>query len=216
MTVVGVAADVMDAGLGVQQGPTLYVDYFQLNTATARVSLVVRTAGDALVIAGGVRRAIWSVDPNQPIDRVERLADVLRESTGDQRFRTVLLSSFALIGLALALVGVYGVTSAAVKARTWEAGVRMALGATPGSVVRGLLREASVRVLVGVAAGIVVFIALGRLAAGLLYHTSIADPLILACAVLPLAALALAVSYWQARHLALVPPVNALRDDQTV
>jgi len=213
MTVVGVAADVMDAGLGVQQGPTLYVDYFQLNTATARVSLVVRTAGDALAIAGGVRRAIWSVDPNQPVDRVERLADVLRDSTGDQRFRTVLLSTFAIVGLALALVGVYGVTVAAVKARTWEAGVRMALGATPGSVVRGLLRESGRCVLFGVAAGLVAFISLGRLAVGLLYNTSITDPVILACAVLPLAALAMAVSYWQARHLACVPPVDALRND---
>src|SRR5205823_4717887 len=75
LTIVGVAADVMDVGAGVKPGPTLYVPYLQQNTPTARVTLVAWTRGDPLASAQAVRQAIWSVDPNQPVDRVGRLND---------------------------------------------------------------------------------------------------------------------------------------------
>ncbi|HEY1338585.1 MAG TPA: ABC transporter permease, partial [Bryobacteraceae bacterium] len=120
MTIVGVAGDVMDNGLGVQPDPTLYVAYLQQNTSTARVSLVVRTSNDASSFGREIERAVWSVDPGQPIDALAPLPVVLTESTGDQRFQTILLASFALLGLILAMIEIYGVTAAAVTARTWE------------------------------------------------------------------------------------------------
>ena len=212
LTIVGVAADVMDAGLGVAQGPTLYVPYLQQNTPTARVSLIVRTSGDALAIAAGVRQAIWSVDPLQSIDRVERLRDLLADSAGDQYFRTALASAFALAGLALALVGIYGVTAAAVKSRTWEAGVKLALGASPFGMVSGMLVEAGRHVLIGAAVGIAGYVAIGRLATSLLYNTSATEFQVVSLAVTPLAAASLLVSYLQARRLASVSPVSALRE----
>jgi putative ABC transport system permease protein len=213
MTVVGVAADVMDAGLGVAQGPTLYVPYLQQNTATARVTLVVRTDGNPMAMAKQVERAVWSEDPLQPVDATARLDDVLAEGTGDRRFQTIVLATFAAAGLALALVGVYGVTAAAARARTWEVGVRMALGATPRLVVLDLVFEAASRIGAGVAVGVVLFLASGRAAASLLYDTSFGDARILAAAIVPLAAAALAISYAQARRLAGVQPVSALRND---
>lgn len=156
--------------------------------------------------------AVCMVSARQPVDRVERLRDVLVDSTGEQQFRTVLLSAFALVGLALALVGIYGVTAAAVKARTWETGVRMALGASPFRVVLDMIAEAGRRVLAGTVAGMLLFIALGRLTASLLYQTSTMELRVMVLAIAPLAAASMLVSYLQARRLASVSPVSALRD----
>ena len=213
MTVVGVAADVMDNGLGIQPAPTLYTAYYQRNTPTARVSLVVRMANDAPSHRRAIESAIWSVDPEQPVDALAPLPEVLEQSTGDQRFQTILLGLFALLGLMLAMIGVYGVTGAAVTARTWEMGVRMALGATAASVTLNMLAESGKRVLLGVAGGVALFFILGRLAAGLLYQTSVADPRILVAAILPLVVTALGICFLQARHLGKVDPVSALRNE---
>src|SRR5262249_36452585 len=146
LTIVGVAADVMDAGAGVKAGPTLYVPYLQQNTATARVTLVAWTRGDPLASAQAVRQAVWWVGSNQPVDRVGRLSDQLVTSAHDERFRTVLLGIFAVSGLLLALVGVYGVAAASVAAQRWEAGVRLALGARPAALVLKMLRETTASV----------------------------------------------------------------------
>jgi len=176
------------------------------------VSLVVRTANDAPSFKRDIERAIWSVDSAQPIDGLGPLTEVLTQSTGDHRFQTALLSSFALLGLLLAMIGVYGVTAAAVTARTWEMGVRMALGATSASVVVNMLSESAKRILLGVVTGVALFFAFGRLATSLLYNTSIADPRILISAILPLVLAAFAICYLQARRLGKVNPVSALRD----
>jgi predicted permease len=212
MTIVGVAGDVMDNGLGVQPDPTIYVAYFQQNASTARVSLVIRTSNDAPSFVQGIERAVWSVDPAQPIDAIGPLIGALTQSTGDQRFQTILLSSFAVLGLVLAMIGVYGVTAAAVTTRTWEMGVRLALGATPGGVVLNMLTESAKLVLLGVAGGIALFLALGRLAANLLYRTPLADLPILTAATLPLVLTAFAVCYLQARNVGKIDPVSALRN----
>jgi ABC-type antimicrobial peptide transport system permease subunit len=118
-----------------------------------------------------------------------------------------------LLGLVLAVIGVYGVTAAAVTARTWEMGVRVALGATPRGIVLNMLCESARRLLLGVAIGVGLFLVLGRLASSLLYKTPVSDPRILAGATLPLALTALVICYVQARHLGNVDPVSALRND---
>jgi putative ABC transport system permease protein len=213
MTIVGVAGDVMDNGLGVQPDATLYVAYFQQNTATARVSLVVRTGNDSASFGREIERAVWSVDPGQPVDALARLTGVLAQSAGDHRFQTILLASFALAGLLLAMIGVYGVTASAVTARTWEMGVRLALGATPGGVMMLLLSESARRILLGVALGVALFLALGRFAASQLYQTTVGDPRILAAATLPLVLTALVICYSQARELGAVDPVRAMKGE---
>jgi putative ABC transport system permease protein len=211
MTIVGVAADVMDAGAGVKAGPTLYVPYLQNNTRTARVTLVVSTHADPLGSATAVRQAIWSIDPDQPVDRVARLADLLVTSAGDQRFRTVLLGLFAISGLLLALVGVYGVAAASVAAQRWEAGVRLALGARPGALVMKMLRDTTASVLAGAALGAVVFLGFGRLLSDLLYQTTAADVRVVAAAAALMIVGASAAAWLQARHIAHVSPTIALQ-----
>jgi len=213
MTIVGVTADVMDAGAGVNTGPTLYVPYLQQNTPTARVSLVARTRGDPIASAQAVRQAIWSVDPSQPVDRVGRLSDQMITSANNERFRTVLLAIFAVSGLLLALVGVYGVAAAAVTAARWEAGVRLALGADPGALVLKLLGETTSSAAAGAAAGVVIFVAFGRLLAGLLYETNVSDPRVIVAAVAVMSAGAVAAAWLQARHIATVSPTIALRQE---
>ena len=213
MTIVGVAADVMDAGAGINAGPTLYSPYLQTNTSLARVSLVMRTAGDPLAFAGAVQRAIWSVDPAQAVDGIGRLDDVMVQSAGDHRFRTVLLAMFAAIGLTLAIVGVYGVTAAAVISRTREMGVRLALGARPSQVVAAILRETMTRVGAGAAAGAIAFAAAASRLSGLLYDTHPASAPVIGGAVALMCAGALIAAYLRARPLASLPPVVAIRQE---
>ena len=211
MTIIGVAGDVRDNGLTIDPGPVLYVPYLQLNTATARVSLVARTAGDPTRVAGAIRQAIWQVDRNQPIDRVAPLESILREGASAERFRTWLVAQFAFAGVLLAIVGVYAMTSASVAARTWEASIRLALGARPWTVASGIVRDTSIQVLVGVALGLGSFYLLRSLIASLLFRTSAFDVTVIASAVGVLTLLALSAAAWQARRLTATSPALGLR-----
>jgi predicted permease len=211
MTVVGVAGDVMDAGAGVKAGPTIYIPYLQANTATARVTLVVLTRCDPILATSTVRQAIWSVDPDEPVDRVGRLTDLMVASAGDQRFRTALLAIFAASGLLLALVGVYGVAGASVTAQRWEAGVRLALGARAGGLVAKLLGETASAAAAGAMAGVAMFLGFGRLLSGLVYDTTVADPRIMAATVALISAAAIGTAWLQARLIATASPTAVMR-----
>lgn len=154
LTVVGVARDVMDSGLGAALGPTFYVPYVQQNTPTARISLTIRTKSDPLAVADTVRQAIWSVDPLQPIDAVRPLETALGDSVAQPRFRTLLMAIFGGFGLILACVGVYGVAAYGARQRTREIGVRMALGAERPEVTRFLVKSAMPPILAGCVLGL--------------------------------------------------------------
>jgi putative ABC transport system permease protein len=211
MTVVGIVADVRDNGLANVPLPTLYVPYYQLNTPTARVSVVARTSGDTVAMAPAIRAAIWSVDRTQPIDRVLPLTEVLLEGASAERFRALLVGLFAVIGLALAVVGVYAVAASAVVARTFEASLRLALGARPWRLVAGMLREAGMQAGAGVALGIGGYAALSGLIAELLFHTSAADPAIVAGAAAVMLVSSIGAALMQLRRLATVSPALGLR-----
>src|SRR5262245_38546086 len=154
MTVIGVAGDVMDTGLGADLGPALSVPYLRQNTPTARISLTIRSKSDPLAIANTVRRAVWSIDPVQPIDRVRTLETALGDSVAQPRFRTLLTGIFGIFGLALACIGVYGVAAYGARQRAREIGIRMALGADRKEVIRFLLRTSMPPIVSGAILGL--------------------------------------------------------------
>ena len=211
MMIVGVAGDVRDIGLTTPPPATLYVPYLQNNTATARVSLVAKTQSDPARLATKVRQAIWDVDRNQPITRIASLGDVLFEGASAERFRALLVALFASAGVLLAIVGIYAMTAASVTARTWEASLRIALGARPWRIAAGVMRAASVQVFAGAALGLAGFWSLRSLISGLLFQTSAADLTVVLASVAGLILLALSAAALQARRLASVSPVLGLR-----
>jgi putative ABC transport system permease protein len=211
MTVVGVVGDVMDGGLGADLGPTLYVPYFQQNTATARISLTIRAKSDPLAMATAVRQAVWSVDPTQPIDGVRSLDSALGDSVAQPRFRTLLMGVFGVFGLVLACLGVYSVAAYGARQRTREIGVRMALGADHKDVTRLLVRGSMPPVLVGTLLGLLgTSMLMGRVTA-ILYKPAAADAAFVGVALILLLLSALCATLLPARRAARISPSDAIR-----
>lgn len=159
ITVVGVAGDVSDVGFTQLPAPTVYISFNQNNVAITPVSLVIRTTADPLTLARAVRAAVFSVDSAQPIDSVMTLEQFLADSLGPHRFRSTLLLVLGGLGLVLAGLGIYGVTSRAVTERTPEFGLRLALGATPSSLGRLVVGQVMRAVGAGLAAGVLLAVA---------------------------------------------------------
>jgi putative ABC transport system permease protein len=213
LTVIGVVDDVSDVGFSQPPGPTVYIAFSQNNVAITPVSLVLRTNGDPLSLASAVRAAVLAVDPAQPIDSVGTVEQFLGDSLGPQRFRTTLLLLLGAIGLALAALGVYGITSRAVAERTAELGVRLALGATPSSLGRLVVWQSMRAVLAGLAAGVVLAVAAGVAMVRLLPNLENAQAWITAPALIVLMAVALLAAAIPARRAVSLAPVAALQHD---
>ena len=213
LTVVGVADDVMDNGLGADLGPMLYVPYFQQNTPTARISLTVRTKADPTAIATAVRQAVWSIDSNQPVDGVRSLESALGASVAQPRFRTLLIGLFGAFGLALACIGVYSVAAYAAQQRTREIGVRMALGADRKDVIRFLLRRSMPPVLAGSVVGLLGTGWITRLIASILYQPSASDGAYVVMAAFVLLLCASCATMLPARRAARLSPSEAIRTE---
>jgi putative ABC transport system permease protein len=211
MTIIGVTGDVSDVSLTQAPAPTIYIPFSQNNVATQPVSLVVRTAGDPLAATRAVRSAVLAVDAQQPIDSISTAEQFLSDSLGPQRFRSTLLLVLGVMGLALAGLGVYGVTSRSVTERTQELGVRLALGATPMALARRVIWESMRVVFVGLAVGVA--LAAGAIVAmfRLLPNLDQAEAWMAAPAVVLLAAVAVASAVIPARRAVSLAPVIALR-----
>lgn len=153
LEVVGVVDDVMDAGLGVPLGPTLYVSYLQQNTATARVTLVLRMRGSASASSDEIRRAIWAVSPTQAIDDITPLPSLMARSAAQPRFRAAVVGVFGVSAVALVLAGVYAITLFNVLSRRRELGIRAAIGASPASLIMLATRNSLKPVIIGGVAG---------------------------------------------------------------
>ena len=213
LTVVGVVGDVRHKGLDKDVKPEMYVPYRQRRMPAWPVGamyLVVR-GGDTESLLEGVREQLRALDPDQPLANIETMGQRLGESVSERRFNMLLLGLFAALALTLAVVGLYGVMSYAVTERTQEIGIRMALGAEAGDVLRLIITEGGRVALLGVAAGVLASLALTRLMKSLLFGTSATDPLTFAGVALLLIAVSLLACYLPARRAAKVNPIVALR-----
>ena len=207
--VVGVVPEVRDIVLRSGDSPAYFLSLLQGGTGS--IHLLVRTRTDPDALATTISRQIWSALPDQPITHLETMSRRISESVGDERLRSILLFTFAAIGFALALVGVYGVISYAVARRFQEIGIRMALGAFPSDVLRLVLAQGLLPVIAGVLAGGAVALALARILANQLYGVQPTDP----ATFLAAAALVLIVAFLAclipARRATRIDPMIALR-----
>jgi predicted permease len=207
--VVGIVGDHRQTGLYHQPEPAAFMSQWMAPRTTA--TLVVRAAGDPAALAGSIRQAIHVIDPAQPIRDIATLRGVLSESIARDRFFAALFGAFGALALALAAVGIYGVLAYSVSQRTREIGVRMALGATAGAVLRLVLGAGMSPVLVGAAVGTGAALLLTRLLQTQLHGVSPTDPLAFAAALCFLALVALVACLAPARRATRVDPITALR-----
>jgi putative ABC transport system permease protein len=212
-TIVGVAEDSRQAGLASDVLPEVDAPYSQVrwNFLTSTMSLSVRTKSDPLSMSKAVAQAIHSVDSGQGVFDVKTMSAIIAETETDRRFVTWLLGLFSVLALALAATGLFGQLSYAVTERTHEIGVRIALGARRGEVLRLVLAQGAKLAAVGMAIGLGASFGLLRFMASLLYAVKPADPSIVASAVVLLAGVTLLACYVPARRATRVDPLVALR-----
>ncbi|MGH9853961.1 MAG: FtsX-like permease family protein, partial [Blastocatellia bacterium] len=177
------------------------------------MEMVVRTTGDPLALIRSARDAVWSLDKDLPIPAMETMEQRLSESVAQRRLNMLLLCLFAAVALVLAAVGIYGVMSYAVTQRTHEIGIRVALGAQVGDVLRMILRQGMKLAIIGEIIGLAGAFALTRLMAGLLFGVSATDPLTFVAIALLLTGVALLACWIPARRAAKVDPMVALHHE---
>jgi putative ABC transport system permease protein len=207
--IVGVVGAVLDTGLDQQPRPTIYFPSLQSPDQT--MSLLVRTALPTSSILPAIKNAIWSVDKEQPIFSVRPMDEIISGVTSAQRIAFLALDAFAFLALALAAIGIYGVTSYAVIQRIHEIGVRVALGAQRGDILRLVVVHGMKLASAGVLIGLLASLGLTRLMASLLFGVSATDPLTFAGVALLLFVVALLACYIPARRASKVDPIVALR-----
>jgi len=207
--IVGIVGDLRHEGLAVPPRPEVYVPFAQDPLPYFAVTL--RTGGDPAALAVPLRAAMHEVDADQPVSRLRPMADLVAASTSGTRFQGTLLGAFASIALLLAAVGIYGVMAHAVARRTREIGVRMALGAARGDILRLVVGHGMRLAAAGITLGIGGALALTRLLRAQLFGVAPTDPATFVCVTLGLAAVALAACWLPARRATRVEPLSALR-----
>ena len=211
ITIIGVAGNVRHFGLEAVPRPEVYRPYAH-NPLGAPV-LLVRTRGDAASAMAAVAAAVRSVNPEMPAYNVFQMADLVAKSTAVRRFVMTLVMAFAVMAMLLAAVGLYGVVSEQVAQRTREIGLRMAVGAAPGQVMRLVLGHGFRMVLVGTAIGYLAALGVTRLLAGLLFGVTPLDNAAYAAPAIVLGVATLVACWAPARRATRVDPVVALRQE---
>jgi putative ABC transport system permease protein len=207
--IVGVVGDIKLASLDGEVRPTVYVAHAQFPIPV--MTFVARTAGNPELLVPGVSAAVHGIDPELPLADVRTMDAVVDRTLARPRIVAVLLTAFALMALALAAVGVYGVMAYSVAQRTQEIGVRMALGATTDSVFAMVISDALRLVGIGVVAGLVCAAGLTRLLTTLLYETEPLDPITFIVTAVVLTIVAMLASFVPARRGTRIAPNQALR-----
>src|SRR5262249_10213837 len=172
--IVGIVGDVRDTALADDPKPMMYVPYEQAPLWGGDV--VVKSALDSSAVTAAIRRQVAQIDKDLPVGDIASLADAVDASVAQARFRTFLLGLFAIIAVALAATGVFGVFSYSVSCRTREIGVRVALGASSGTIVRMVFREILLLTVSGIGIGLPCALAASRLLGHLLFGVSSSDP----------------------------------------
>jgi putative ABC transport system permease protein len=208
-TIAGVVADVRHKGREVAADPQLFVPEVQFPNPI--VGLVVRTKNDPLALIPAVRAAVCSVDKDQPIYDVQTMQARISEAGGRRRAQTLSLSAFGALALCLAAVGIYGMVSQAVNQRTREFGIRMALGAEAGDVVRMVMKRSMALAVTGIAIGFGAMLYLVRFLQSLIFGVKITDAAAFIAAAGALLGAALAAAYLPARRAVRIRPAEALR-----
>jgi len=207
--VVGVLGDVKNISLAADTNPEVFLPFPQL--PWAHLNLSVRTDGDPTRLITAVRGEIARIDKDQPVTGVQTLDEVLDASAAERRFTMTLLGAFASTALILALVGIYGLVAYSVAQRTGELGIRIALGASRGDILRLVVGQGLRLTLYGVAIGVAGSLALTRVLADMLYRTSATDPLTFVLSGALFNAAAVAATYRPARRATRIDPTEALR-----
>jgi putative ABC transport system permease protein len=219
LIVVGVVADVKNDGLTEAARQEVYVPLRQRTAAIAgmgfarQMTLAVRTSVEPLNLVNAIRQEVMALDRNVPIASVRTMEQIMATVTVQPRFNMILLGIFAAVALVLAAVGIYGVLSYSVTQRTHEIGLRLALGAQQGEVLKLVVRQGMILALLGVAIGLAASFALTRLLTGLLYGVSATDPLTFIVIALLLTMVALMACWIPARRATKVDPMIALRHE---
>lgn len=208
-TIVGIVGDVHQRQLEAAPRATVYVPLKQIPRRA--MTFVLRTDGDPLQLAMAAQRAVQSADPDQAITELTTLEAVVHDSIARPRFFTLLLSLFAALAVVLAAVGIYGVLAFAVRQRTREIGLRMALGADHRETLLLVVRQGMRPAMLGLAIGVAAAVALTRLMSGLLFEVRPFDPVTFGVVVVLLALVALAACWIPGRRATGVDPMEALR-----
>jgi predicted permease len=209
LTIVGIAQDVKEGGLDRSPFPIFFRPYSQ--AAWPVMAVVVRTASSPGAFINPIKQALARVEPDRAASGIRTMEEVIYDSLGSRRFPMLLLLAFSLVALTLAAVGISGVVSFSVSQRTREIGIRMALGARKGDVIRLVLNRSMAAALIGVVVGLAASFALTRFLTGLLFEVKPMDPIVLGSVTLILTGVALIACYLPARRATKVDPMIALR-----
>jgi putative ABC transport system permease protein len=217
LTIVGIAGNVHHNAVVEDDRAEMYIAHAQLpehiGGAPRGMTLVVKTEGDPLAVAGHVREAIRAIDRNLPVSDIRTMDAVTTAALSQPRFVTFLLGLFAATALILAAIGIYGTISLLVSERTQEMGIRLALGADRPTILKLVMGQGLLLVTAGLAAGLVGAITLSRALAGLVYGVQLLDPMTFLFVPAVLALVALIACVIPARRAASVDPIVALRQD---
>ncbi|MEZ5399993.1 MAG: ABC transporter permease [Bryobacteraceae bacterium] len=220
LTIAGIVANAKQHDWAMDPAPEVYraglqtTDFLESGGPAGNyITLVARTAGDPAAVAPALKRMVWSIDRNLPVSQVITMEQAVADATAQPRFEAMLVACFAAIALALSAVGIYGVMAYAVSRRTREIGVRMALGASRGDVLRLVARQGLAQVLVGAGMGAGAALVGGGVLSKVLYGVKPADPATFVGAGAALLLTAMAAVYFPARRASRIEPMSALRSD---
>jgi putative ABC transport system permease protein len=215
--IVGVVGDVRNYGVDAEVKPEVYVPFLQsapgyLSGMVSAMTIAVRSAIEPTALAASLREQVQALDKDQPVSEIRTMEWYLADSMAQRRFNVLLLGAFAGLALILAAVGIYGVIAYTVTQRTHEMGIRIALGAQGGDILKLIFAHAMLTTLAGIVIGLGAAFGLTRLLQNLLYQVTATDPFVFASITLLLLVVAMAATYIPARRAMKVDPITALRE----
>jgi predicted permease len=215
--IVGVVSDVRNYGVDAEVKPEVYVPLLQsapgyLSSVTSALTIVLRSTIEPTALGQTLREQVQALDKDQPVSELKTMEWYLADSMAQRRFNMLLLAVFAVLALVLAAVGIYGVIAYTVTQRTHEMGIRIALGARGGDILRLVFSNAMATTIIGIVIGLGAAFALTRLLQSLLYQVTATDPVVFATIPLLLLTVAAIATYLPARRAMKVNPITALRE----